>query len=417
MTKASTLFTNARVFDGHGADYVNGHVLVEGDRITQLVDAAAGAPKADTVIDVGGKVLMPGLIDAHVHVYASHVDLTKTVMKPATYLASFAGHTLRRSLDWGFTTVRDTGGADVGLADAIADSLLPAPRLIYGGKILSETGGHGDFRRRGEIDHHLCGCMPHGCGDTLFARIVDSPDAARHAVRDERRQGASHIKIMGSGGVASPSDPLEKDQFSDDEIRVIVEECERKGIYVTAHCHPKQAIRRCVELGVRCIEHGTLIDDETAEYVASMGAYVVPTLSVIFALKEEGRALGFPEVSMAKLEVAYAGAMDGVIAMHKAGVKMGFGTDLLGKQQIRQCGEFELRMRIQSSIDVLRSATSMNAEILMLENELGCIKPGAFADILVVDGDPIADARVLGHSGETLDVIMAAGRLHKNRLG
>ncbi len=264
---STILFRNARVFDGLTQEYLEGDVLVEGPLIKTLSSDPINIA-CDQIIDVAGRVLMPGLIDNHVHVYWWNIDAAIAAARPATYISQFAAQTLRRALDWGFTSVRDTAGADAGLAAAIDDGYFPSPRLFYGGKALSQTGGHADFRRRGE-EPSPCSCIPHGNADNIFARIVDSPDAVRHAVRDELRQGASHIKIMASGGVMSPTDPLENNQFSDAEILAAVEECARHGAYVTAHCHPAKSVRRCVELGVRCIEHGTLINEETAKFVAA----------------------------------------------------------------------------------------------------------------------------------------------------
>jgi imidazolonepropionase-like amidohydrolase len=411
MTKP-VLFKNARIFDGVGPGYLPADVLVCEGRIADVARGIS-TPREVETIDLSGRVLMPGLIDAHVHVYAWNLDLTRYMDHPPTYVAHFAAKTLKRALDWGFTTVRDCAGADVGLADAITDGHITSPRLFYGGRALSQTGGHGDFRRHGSDSHAFCSCVPHGCGSNWLCRVVDGVDAVRHAVRDELRQGASHIKIMGSGGVASPSDPLDKDQFSDDEIRVAVEECARRGSYVTAHCHPVAATRRCIELGVRCIEHGTFMDDETARFVAERGAYVVPTLSTCFALLEYGEKLGFPSASLRKLEKVAGVALEGVATMSRAGVKLGLGTDLLGNLQVRQCDEFSLRARVQPALEVLRSATAINAEILMQKGLLGCIKPGAHADLLVVDGDPLEDASVLGRQGETLPIVMQAGLFHK----
>lgn len=412
---AAILFRNARIFDGSAEQYRRGDVLVEGAFI-QTISEKPLQGAFDEVVDVGGRVLMPGLIDNHVHVYWWNIDAAVALTRPPTYLAQFAAKTLRRALDWGFTSVRDTAGADVGLASAIDDGYFPAPRLFYGGKALSQTGGHADFRRRGEALPHVCSCVPHGCADSIFARIVDGADAVRRAVRDELRQGAHHIKLMASGGVMSPTDPLENDQFSDEEIRVAVEECARHGVYVTAHCHPTHSVRRCVDLGVRCIEHGTLIDRETSQFVASKGAYVVPTMSVIFALSEEGSSLGLSKANLEKLALVSNCALDSLKIMRAAGVKLGFGTDLLGKHQVRQCEEFSLRAKVETPLDILRSVTSVNAEILMQQGRLGCISAGAFADILVVDGEPMEDISVLGRNGAMLPVIMKGGVFHKREI-
>jgi imidazolonepropionase-like amidohydrolase len=246
--------------------------------------------------------------------------------------------------------------------------------------------------------------------------IADGVDEVRKAVREELRRGASHIKIMGSGGVASPTDPLDKCQYSDEEIMAIVDDTSRAGKYVAAHCHPTESVRRSVAMGVRSIEHATLIDAETAAFVAEKGAFAVPTMAVIFALLEEGEKFGLPPVSMDKLRSVFDHALSGLEIMHKAGVKMGFGTDLIGQIYTRQSSEFELRARVLPNIDILRSACAVNAELLCEEGRLGCVKEGAYADLLVVDGDPLKDISVLGGNGERIAAVMNAGRLHRNAL-
>jgi imidazolonepropionase-like amidohydrolase len=412
MTR-KTVFRSARVFDGESEVLQAGLDVVVANGIIEEISKAPAEADADTeIIECGGRVLMPGLIDAHVHVYASGLNITRTVQSPMSYLAHFAAQFLHTSLERGFTTLRDVGGADVGLALAIKDGLLDAvPRLIYGGRVLSQTGGHGDFRPG---DHaleavHFCGCSAHF---DHMAVITDGADAVRRAVREELRRGASHIKIMGSGGVASPTDPLDRCQFSDGEIMAAVEETERAGFYVAAHCHPKEAVRRAAALGVRSIEHATLIDRETAEYVAERGAFVVPTMATIIALNDAGKDLGFPAVSMEKLRRVADSALSSLEIMKRAGVKMGLGTDLLGPLHVRQSTEFPLRASVLPNIDVLRSACVINADLLGQSGRLGCIRKGAIADLLLLDGNPLEDISVLD-GGERLAVIMKDGKFHK----
>ena len=246
-----------------------------------------------------------------------------------------------------------------------------------------------------------------------MAVIADGADAVRKAVREELRRGAAHIKIMGSGGVASPTDPLDRCQYSDDEIRAAVDEAERAGSYVAAHCHPNEAVRRAAKLGVKSIEHATLIDRETADYVAERGAYTVPTISTLIALFEEGESLGFPKVSMEKLRRVADSALSSLEIMKAAGVKMGLGSDLLGTLHTRQSTEFTLRAKVLPAIDVLRSACAVNAELMGQTGKLGCIREGAYADLLVLDGNPLEDMSVLGSGGDRVVIIMQDGRLHK----
>ena len=261
-------------------------------------------------------------------------------------------------------------------------------------------------------NHGYCSC---GEFNTLCV-VADGIDQCLKAVREELRRGAHCIKIMGSGGIASPTDPIWMHQYREDEIRAIVNETIERRTYTSAHCHPASAVRRCVDFGVRVIEHGTLMDDETAKFVAEKGAFVVPTVVVIFALAELGRTLGFPPQSQEKAEYAAKQAIQGMESMRRAGVKVGFGTDLLGETYVQQCREFTIRKEVFSPLEILRQSTSINASLLMQEGKLGCIAPGAHADLLVVDGDPLKDINLLAASGKHLRLIMRAGELIRNEL-
>jgi imidazolonepropionase-like amidohydrolase len=406
---SSTIFEHARLFDGvNGQAHEGMFVRVDGNEIKEVSSQGIPAPGADR-IDCRGKTLMPGMIDNHVHIYTESLALTPPE-PPITYRAQYAQRFLRHALSCGFTTVRDVAGGDHGMAMALRDGFLEGPRFFYGGLCLTQTGGHGDMRPMSQpTDYATCGAERN-----VLAIHADGVDECIKATREELRKGASHIKIMGSGGVLSPNDPLDRSQYSEAEIRAIVEECQRHGAYVCAHCHPTGAIRRCVEYGVRSIEHGTLIDEQTAEFVAEKGAYVVPTLSVIFALMQDGAQMGMPEVSRQKLLKVHEYALKGLEIMKRARVKMGFGTDLLGEQHPRRGTEFTIRREVLTPADILRSATSVNAEILQMAGKLGVVKPGAFADLLVVDGDPLRDIGLLAEGGRHLTHIMVDGRFVKH---
>ena len=412
-----TIFRNARIFDGDSATLIeNADVIISGGSIADVAPGRVPANPGDEIIDCARRVLMPGLIDAHVHVYAAGLNLTRLAQTPVSYLAHFAAIFLHGCLERGFTTVRDVGGADVGIANAIRDGLLrDVPRLYYGGRVITQTGGHGDFRPG---DHALDSAVCCGCGfhADFMAVVADGADAVRRAVREEFRRGAAHIKVMGSGGVASPTDPLDRCQYSDEEIRAAVDEAERAGKYVASHCHPAAAVRRAAALGVRSIEHATMIDEETADFVAERGAFTVPTMATIFALREAGKELGLPPVSLQKLEMVADFALAGLDIMKRAGVKMALGTDLLGAQHVRQCTEFTLRAQVLPAIDILRSACSVSADLMGETGRLGCIRKGAAADLLVVDGNPLEDIGVLARNGEALPVIMKDGKFFKRAL-
>lgn len=402
---SEVVFSNANIFDGVSDALRRGvNVLVDGNRIAKVTEGpiASGGER----IDCTGKTLMPGLIDCHVHVYAADLDLT-TVGKPLTYYAQYAGRFFENALDMGFTTLRDVAGGDHGLAMAIASGFIEAPRYFYGGLALSQTGGHGDMRPP-TIGSDFCNC---GAEATYLSILADGVDECVKAVREELRKGAHHIKIMGSGGVLSPSDPLHRCQYSDAEISAIVDECTRQGAYVAAHCHPDEAIRRCAELGVRTIEHATLITRSTAELLVSREAFAVPTFAVISALKESGKEMGIPQVSMDKLMQVYDYAQEGLRIMDEAGVKVALGTDLLAEQHVLECTEFTLRAEVQSNASILRSATSVGAELLRMEDSLGQVKAGFLADLILVERDPLTDISVLASGGKDVSLVMRDGEV------
>lgn len=406
---------NAHIFDGTSDECPEGmQVLIEGGTIRELSSSPIRATGAQ-VIDVGGRTLMPGLIDAHIHAYFCDVNWQKMDAAGEAYRTAHAVRMLDFALNCGFTTVRDIGGGDYGLWRAIQDGLIRAPRFFYVGKMLSMTGGHGDTRGMNDKHHTQGYCS---CGDANALSVVaDGVEACVKAAREELRRGAHCIKIMASGGAASPSDPIWMNQYREEEIRAIVNETTERRTYTSAHCHPASAVKRCVEFGVRVIEHGTLIDDETARFVANRGAYVVPTLVIIQVLAEQGRQLGLLPASQEKVEFIFRQALQGLESMSRADVKIGFGTDLLGETYTQQCREFALRKAVFSPLEILRQATSNNAALLQQEDKLGCIKPGAHADLLVVDGDPLKDIELLAASGQHLRLIMRAGELIRNELG
>jgi imidazolonepropionase-like amidohydrolase len=411
------LLKNARIFDGTQSDCPEGMFVRVADGRIREVSTRAPDGRDLEVIDVGGRTLMPGLIDAHVHAFASDVAVQRVEALGEAYRTAHAVRMLTHALHCGFTTVRDIGGGNYSLWRALEDGLFTGPRLLYSGRILSMTGGHGDLRQIEEPARYQAACA---CGDTplfnSFAVVVDGVDACIRAAREELRQGAHCIKIMGSGGVASPTDPIWMNQYREDEIRAIVNECTERRTYVASHCHPASAVRRSVEFGVRSIEHGTMIDDDTARFVAERGAYIVPTMAIIFALVESGRKLGFPPQSQEKAEFAFKSALAGMDSMRRAGVKVCFGTDLLGSTYTQQCREFTLRSEVFTPVEILRQATSVPAEMMLMKGQIGCIAPEASADLLVVDGDPTKDISLLAANGQHLRMIVRGGAVVKNEL-
>jgi imidazolonepropionase-like amidohydrolase len=408
---AQILFENGALLDPAAGELRPGtSVLVEADRIVEVSDRPIRA--ADALrIDARGRTLMPGLIDAHVHATITTLNLAAMQSRPTTLVALESRRVLEAMLRRGFTTVRDAGGADWGIAEAVQRGLVQGPRLFFSGRVLSQTGGHGDFTPRSDAVS-LCACQIHSNG---FSHVADGVPAVRKAAREELRRGATQVKIMASGGVASPSDPIWNLQYSTEELRAIVEEAEGWRTYAMAHAYTPEAITRAVEAGVRSIEHGNLIDRATAERMASKGAYLVPTLVTYFALDEFGRKLGFPEASQRKVRDVLDAGLASLEICKQAGVRLGFGTDLLGETHEQQSREFSIRGQVLSPAEVIRSATLVNAEILNRAGELGVIAPGARADLLLVDGDPLRDLSLLEGQGKHLAAILRDGELVVNR--
>jgi imidazolonepropionase-like amidohydrolase len=416
MEAGSAAFINARIFDGEAPRLVDGQNVFVRDGLILEVSDRPPTPDDGTAIDCDGRTLMPGLIDCHVHAYALSPILSEVANAPDTLAATWATGMLSRMLDRGFTTVRDTGGADYGLFLGLTRGYIRGPRLFYCGRAISQTGGHADLRNphhKGCSDVIACGCGQAG----LFSAVVDGVDAVRKVVRENLFRGSNFIKFMGSGGVSSTGDKLESLQFSDEEVVAIVEEVERHGAYCTAHIHPDKALSRAIRLGVHCIEHGTLIEPETARLAADRGTYIVPTMSIIWSLDREGRELGFPEQSLEKLKLIKDEAVGRLQHMKDAGVKVGYGTDLLGPLERHQLQEFKLRGQIYSNHEMLVQATSMAAEIVGAKGKLGIVRAGAAADLLVVDGDPLEDIDCLVADGANLRIIMKEGAFVKNELG
>ena len=410
---AQTLFTNAALLDPRTEATEGGvSVLVEGDTIREVSAKPIKAANA-AVIDCQGRTLMPGLIDCHVHAMLSEVNLRQLESIPLTLMTVRAAGLVRAMIDRGFTTVRDTGGADWGLRDGIAQGYLPGPRMFIAGRALGPTGGHSDSRRRTDVGGRACRC----CNAMRFCmEIVDGADGVRAAAREQLRQGADQIKIMVSGGVASPYDPLDSRQFTLDEIRAAVEEAEAFGRYAQAHAYTPDAITRAVSQGVRTIEHGNLIDEKSAALMKEKGAYLVANLVAYYAMRERAREFGMTADMLAKNDLVIDGGLKSLEICKRAGIKVGYGSDLLGQLQVDQSREFLLRREVLSPIEIIRQATLVGAEIVRMPDKLGVVEPGAFADLLVVDGNPLERLELLTGQGENLSVIMKAGRFHKNRL-
>jgi imidazolonepropionase-like amidohydrolase len=408
----SYLFHGGRLLDPRRDALIEGaHVLVEDDRIKEVADRPIGAAAA-TRVDLRGRTLMPGLIDCHIHLMLREVNIHSLDGVPLTLLAARGAASARAMLMRGFTSVRDTGGADFGMKAAIESGLFEGPRVFISGMPISQTGGHGDFRKRTQTGFE-CSCCS---GLASAARVADGVPEMLRSVRDELRKGADQIKIMVSGGVASQADPLESLQFRMDEIEAAVEEATRWGTYVCAHAYAAEAIRRAVTAGVRTIEHGNLIDEPTARLMAEKKAYLVPTLVAYDALKRRGPEYGLSAYSLQKNEIVLNAGLRSIEIARAAGVAIGFGSDLIGQLQNDHCREFLIRSEVMRPHEILRSATLVNAEIVRQSGKLGEIVAGAYADLLIVDGDPTRDLAVLQDDGARIAAIMKGGRFFKNAL-
>ncbi len=403
-----TLFLNAAITDATQSEPREGHVLVE-NGVIRDTEARPGAAEGREVIDLRGRTLMPGLIDCHVHVVASMMNLTMNAQLPDAMAVLRSLPIMRGMLDRGFTTVRDVGGAPYALAEAVEQGLAPAPRLVVCGKALSKTGGHTDGRPR--YDTHDPTRWARNFG--ALGRVADGVDEVRRACRQELRQGAQFIKVMANGGVSSPTDPIAWQGYSAAETTAAVEEAQDAQTYVSAHLYTPEAIQRALRCGVHSLEHCNRIDAPTARLAAEAGAVAVPTLVTYEALAQQGASLGLPPESIAKIEDVRAAGMGSLSILRDAGVTMAFGTDLLGETHVRQSEEFAIRSRVLPSAEVFASATTVAARLIGMEGRLGVVAPGAIADLLVVQGAPLEDAAILADHQRSILMVMQAGAVHR----
>jgi len=389
---ASLRLDNALIFDGHSAELREGSILVRDGVILQVGEVDASA---DRIIDARGGVAVPGLIDAHFHAYGTSLDLLELQSSTLSYVALSAANRLRGALQRGFTTVRDVAGGDAGLAKALREGLLLGPRYLYTGAALSQTGGHGDSHPG---DRNLCA---HG-GDHV-TEVVDGVEALRKVVRKRFRSGAHAIKILASGGVVSPTDPLRNPQYSADEIAAVTDEARRRGSYVAAHAYSCEAVVHAVTNGVRTIEHGNLLDRPTADLMREHDAFLVPTLAAYDAMDRRGAELGMAEVSRRKNREVLESGKHAIEIARAAGVQIGFGTDLMGALEDEQLEGLRLQSEADGILNTLRSATSVNAAIIG-RDDLGVIRVGAQGDVVLFAGNPFEDASLLWdrHSDRTI---------------
>ncbi len=406
---ADLILRGATWLDVDAGTYREGDVRIHDGRFVD-VDESRGSGSAEVrELDVAGRFVLPGLIDCHVHVTAHTAALDTLGAESPNYVAMQASRLMGDMLDRGFTTVRDVAGADFGLHDAQREGLLRGPRLFFGGKALSQTGGHADPRGRGES--HETG--EYTCSH--IGRIADGVDAVRHAARDELRKGAHHVKIMAGGGVASPTDRVDSTQYSLEEIAAVVEEAEAANRYVTAHAYTGRSINRALRAGVRGIEHGNLLDDESIELLLEHDAFLTMNLVTYHYLQLEGREFGLSQENWEKVDAVLQGGMAALEKAHRGGVNLCYGSDLLGGMQRHQAQEFAVRADIVPTIDTIRSATTVAARLLQREGELGVIAPGALGDLVVLDRDPLEHVGALADGRPA--AVVQGGEVVVDRLG
>ena len=384
------------------------HIAIDGGLIVEVSERPITARMADR-INLDSRCVLPGLIDAHYHATLTETNAANSRDLPPTLMTARASALLRKTLMRGFTTVRDMGGADWGLRTASAEGTLLGPRLYIAGRALSQTGGHGDLRRRVDRES-VCNCS----NALAYVSIVaDGIQGVQIAAREQLRQGVDHVKVFVSGGIASPNDPLESSQYTGEELAAIVHEARAWGTYVAAHAYTAESITRAVNAGIRTIEHGNLLDEGAAACMAKCQAYLVPTFITYEAMRRQGKSVGLPETTLWKLEKVLAGGLRSVELALTAGVEIGLGTDLLGDFHEFQSEELLMRARLQRPYEVLRSATEVNAKILGLEGKLGVIAAGAHADLIATRGNPLVDLDLLQHQGALIDLILKAGQVVK----
>ncbi|KAF5703589.1 linoleate diol synthase [Fusarium globosum] len=406
------IFSGANIIDPVKGTVLENATVYLRDGIVKSIngDATEWSDDPSAVkMDLRGKFVCPGLIDCHVHISAvpgmKNVEELKNMSLSVSLLRQ--PQVCKNMLERGFTTVRDCGGALAPLKLAIQDHVHPGPRLFIAGHALSQTGGHGDIRE--QLNEHEC------CGGTIqgIGRVIDGvPDCLKYT-REELRQGVDFIKIMGGGGVASPTDKIEHVQFSDEEIKAIVTVASNAGTYVTSHAYTPQAIRQAVNQGVLAIEHGNLIDKETADLMAARGVFLTPTL-VAYATMAKFEGFLPPDSAKKNREVLEKGLQAIKIAA-EAGVTICFGSDLLGGLHFAQSHEFGLRSQVQSSLEVLRSATINAARLLRQETFLGQVAPGFAADLLILNANPLDDITVLDTPEKHVLATIKDGRVHASR--
>lgn len=416
----TTLFQNVRIFDGRTAALsAPSHVLVQGNTIARISTSPINAETGAAVIEGGGRTLMPGLIDAHWHAMMARPTPAMLLASDAGYSNLLAGVEATATLMRGFTTVRDLGGPVFGLKRAIDEDLLPGPRIYPSGAVITVTSGHGDFRQLSDLPRKMGSALTRveQLGGSM---IADSPDEVRVRAREQLMQGASQIKLTAGGGVASPFSPLDVTTFNEDELRAAVEAAENWGTYVCTHAYTTASIQRSIAAGVKCIEHGHLMDEPTARLMAEKGIWLS---TQPFVDLSGAAALG--PVHQARMKQVVAGTERVYALAKKYKIKTAFGTDILFSPALaaKQANGLVDLTRWYTPAEALIMATSVNGELLALSGprnpypgKLGVVEEGALADLLLVDGNPLENISLVADPEKSFLIIMKDGRIYKNTL-
>lgn len=380
------ILRSGRFLDPSTGTTTEGDMRIEDGAIAEVGEVSIdtkgqGAPE----VDLEGMTVIPGLIDAHFHAYAAGIGGIMMSTKSMSFVVLNAANRLAAALRRGFTTVRDVAGGDIGLQQAVQNGMITAPNYLYSGKVLSQTGGHGDMR---PSDHDLCAVHDHS------HEIVDGVDNVRRAVRERLRTGSHVIKIMASGGVISPTDPLSVPQYSAEEVATVTEEAKRGGSYVAAHAYSAEAVTHAVTNGVRSIEHGNLIDADAAQTMANRGSYLVPTLAAYDAMERRGESAGLSAAGRAKNAEVLAAGRDAIALARQAAVPIGFGTDLMGDLEDEQLHGIELQAQVLQPLEMIQSLTTINATLIK-DPGRGHLGQDTPADLVAFSTDPVEDPSVL----------------------
>ena len=403
------LFYNAQIFDCTGNEpYDNGWLVTEDETIKEIGEGTAPAFSGAEKVDCRGMTLMPGLIDAHIHLSLFDNDLGNLHRRdyPAMHYVK-ALRVLKDTLDQGFTTARDAGGADAGFRVAVEQKLVPGPRLTVCGKSISMTGGHADMRYSTELSAPAI--------SPFSAVIADGVAEVQRAAREQLRQGVDHLKIMAGGGCASQADEPDTTQYTIDEMKAVVHEAAAANKKVLAHCYSNNSMKMCADAGVYSIEHGNYLNEETARYLKERGCWLVPTLTTYFYMSEHGEELGIPAYFLRKMKMVRENALEAVQHAINAGLDIGSGSDVVGDGQYHKNMEIGLKAKVMGAKAAIISATRENARLMKLDKKIGTLEVGKEADLILVAGNPLKNAESITVR-DNIKLIIQKGSTYKNIL-